>query len=147
MPLSDLPTLADLQRTVRVTQKSAMQTRLDRATALQAASEANWREVCAQVNQRDGFCCRCCGRRTNPRGLTLLERGHHHHIVYRSALGEDSTANICLICAECHDEEHVKRTLSIEGNADVALTFSRKDPAGQWYVSRQESSPGVTEKD
>ena len=28
-----------------------------------------------------------------------------------------------MICATCHDEEHVKRTLKIEGNADTGLEF------------------------
>jgi 5-methylcytosine-specific restriction endonuclease McrA len=80
------------------------------------------RSVYAKVSERDGRQCRCCGRKDSL---------HHHHIVYRSRLGEDSTANIVLLCAFCHSLEHVARQLTIIGtNADsVKLRFEIHEAA------------------
>lgn len=128
-------------------QKSEEPTRHDVRRAQEREEAANERAVFKAVSVRDGYACRACGRSCDPQAKSMLEKAHHHHIVYRSALGPDTTANVCLLCAGCHDEEHVKRTLHVEGNADVGLTFSRKDAAGEWYVSKQETAVGVVEKD
>src|SRR4051812_15876359 len=79
----------------------------------------NWQQVKQLVSAREELCCRVCGKRTNPHASTLLGKGHHHHIVYRSDVGGDTVQNVCLLCAGCHDEEHVKKTLHIEGNAQA----------------------------
>lgn len=126
--------------------KSDMKTRVDVALADDAADSKQWRKVCAFVDARDERSCRCCDKRTNP-DMTGLLRGHRHHIVYRSAGGPDETWNVCTLCPSCHDAEHVKRTLTVEGNADEKLTFSRKDEHGDWYVSRQEIAVRVIERD
>jgi len=46
-----------------------------------------------------------------------------------------------------NDAEHVKRTLSIEGNADTGLTFSKRDADGRWYVWKQETGVRVYHRD
>ena len=121
--------------------------RVDTAKAKKSAKEANWREVCRLVNIRDGYACRACGKPISLSAITLLEKGHHHHIAYRSHIGPDTTDNVCLLDSACHDAIHVKRTLRIEGNADLALTFSKKDDDDQWFIWRQEKEVGVYERD
>jgi 5-methylcytosine-specific restriction endonuclease McrA len=81
------------------------------------------REVYKSVDHRDKFTCRACGGRADPNAIGLLNRGHRHHIVYRSAGGATSRQNCCLVCAECHDRIHQQRTLTIQGNADAVLEF------------------------
>jgi 5-methylcytosine-specific restriction endonuclease McrA len=76
-----------------------------------------WREIVLAVDRRDGFVCRACKR-----GIAKSTR-HHHHMRMRSRGGEDSTANVVLLCAQCHADVHGYR-LAIEGdNADGVLRF------------------------
>lgn len=75
------------------------------------------RAVYAAVTTRDSHSCRVCGRWCNPQALTLLERAHHHHLQYRSKGGPTTTANVCLLCPECHEDEHRGR-IELSGNAD-----------------------------
>lgn len=102
-----------------------------------AAEEKVWRDVCAAVDKRDGKQCRCCDRRSDPERTGLLERGHRHHIVYRSAGGTDTTDNLVTLCSGCHDDEH-RNKLQIDGNPDVALLFYRKGEDGIWFMVREE---------
>ena len=120
--------------------KHQMKTRTQEDNEAEVQRAANWANVCRKVNERDDYRCRVCGRRPSLTSLSLRERGHHHHIVYRSRGGMDFTANIVLLCAQCHDLVHIKKALAIEGNADEApwLTMSRRDEDGVWYVSAQE---------
>ena len=104
--------------------KHELRSRYRSKKALADADEKQWRAVCQLVTRRDGRRCRACGRRTNPEGLTLLDRGHHHHVVFRSAGGADVSSNVCLLCARCHDEVH-RYGLRVEGNADEVLTVTR----------------------
>lgn len=120
--------------------------RVERALEKKAADEKLWREVCAKVDARDERTCRCCDKRTNPDLVGLL-RGHRHHIVYRSAGGADSPANVVTLCPRCHDEEHVKRTLQIEGNADERLTFYRIDEHGERFTVREEIAVRIVRRD
>lgn len=122
--------------------------RVDLAQERERAEEAIWRACCKAVDARDKRNCRACGRKSDPEAVGLTKRGHRHHIVYRSAGGEDVSANVVTLCFECHNDEHVKSTLQIEGNADIALTFWRKDPdCGVLFVWRREISVGIFEKD
>lgn len=123
--------------------KHDMASRVDEAREEQIAEQDAWRKLCAYVNTREDFCCRCCGRRVNPHALSMLQKGHHHHIVYRSAGGPDTKENVCLVCADCHDAEHVKKTLRIEGDAEKALAIHKRGSDGRWYLWRQETAPGV----
>lgn len=126
--------------------KSASPSRVDRALERKRADDAVWRECCRLVDARDHRTCRCCERRTNPDDVGLL-RGHRHHIVYRSAGGLDECRNVVTLCARCHDDEHVKRTLEIDGNADLALTFWKRDENDVWFIWRREVAVGLVEKD
>lgn len=122
--------------------KHELPTRAESRKAQKAAMATNWREVCRAVTARDKSSCRACGRRCSPGAADMLAAGHHHHIEYRSKGGMDTTENVCLLCAECHGAVHAQK-LSIEGNADVAVTISRRDADGRWFVARQET--GVRE--
>lgn len=82
-----------------------------------ATAAAVWLAVCRAVDKRDDRRCRVCGRRTNADAITLLDRGHRHHLQYRSLGGPDSTANVCTLCADCHEDEHRGR-ITLSGNAD-----------------------------
>lgn len=123
-------------------------TRADEQLEEQAAAAANERDVYAAVTKREEHRCRVCGAWCNPQATGLLEKGHHHHVVYRSAGGPTTLENICLLCAKCHNDEHQHR-ISIEGNAHAApwLTLLMKDVQGQWYVWRQEIALRVYERD
>ena len=107
--------------------------------AKKAEAESNWRKVVKAVNARDGYKCRVCGKRCNPEAVTLLEKGHHHHIVYRSAGGEDTTANLVTLCVLCHDAEH-RHELKIEGHGDTGLEVWRVNDAG-WFLVKREIAP------
>lgn len=101
--------------------------------AKKAKQEANWRAVVKAVNARDGYKCRVCGKRCDPHATDMLSKGHHHHIVYRSAGGPDTPENIVTLCAVCHDAEHAHR-LKIEGTG-TALEVWRLSEAG-WFLAR-----------
>jgi hypothetical protein len=146
--IDSLPTLADHPHAVRQKWDADEHSRVEDARARAIADESHWRAVCQHVNQRDGYCCRVCGRRCDPGATTMLDKGHHHHIVLRSAGGLDTPENVVLLDADCHDAVHVKKTLAIEGNAEEALTvraFNGK--TGEWFVHKQEVSRGVWERD
>lgn len=122
--------------------KSEEPSRYERKRDAKAAAESQWTKLCRVVDHRDRLTCRACGRRCRPDAPSLLDRGERHHIIYRSAGGQDSSDNVVLICMGCHNDEH-KHRLRIEGNADVALTFHRQLRAGEWYIARQETAPHV----
>jgi 5-methylcytosine-specific restriction endonuclease McrA len=126
--------------------KHDLPSRVDVAAKKKADAEKQWREVCAIVDARDGKSCRCCDKRSDPEATGLLKRGHRHHLIYRSAGGPDTSDNLCTLCSQCHSDEHHNK-LRIEGNPDVALTFFRKDEAGEWFTVREEIAVRVVRKD
>lgn len=75
----------------------------------QAEKTQQLREAYAAVTLRDRHRCRVCRRWCDPHGVGLLQRGPHHHLVYRSLGGADTTQNICLLCPACHADEHQSR--------------------------------------
>jgi 5-methylcytosine-specific restriction endonuclease McrA len=130
--------------------KHQLETRVDRKVKRDAEKEATWRACCKAVDARDHRICRCCGRKTNPDDVGL-KRGHRHHIVYRSAGGPDTSANVLTLCFSCHNDEH-KGRLDIRPNDSVAgadgqLTFWRWDADGMWYLSKREVDVHRIEKD
>ena len=127
-------------------QKWQIPSRHDAKADRKREAEALERAVFAAVDARDKRICRCCGHRSNIDGVGLLDRGHRHHITYRSKGGAMSQVNICLLCADCHAEVHHKR-LDVRGNAEEALSFWRRDEAGAWYCVRQEVAPHVVDRD
>lgn len=96
------------------------------------------------VDARDGGRCRVCRTRGNPNAMTLLERLHHHHLVYRSRGGQHETDSVLLLCGDCHEAIHVTATLRLEGDADArdvvtgrlaGVQVSRYTEAG-WQVEK-----------
>ncbi len=63
--------------------------------------EKRWKELSYAVKKRDGFKCTRCGA-TKGEALQL----HSHHIIPRSAGGEDALDNLTTLCIECHIEAH-----------------------------------------
>jgi len=99
------------------------QTRLDAKRAKARAEARTWLDVCRAVNVRDNYTCRSCGRRCVQTLTVQDDRLEHHHVIPKSKGGPDTTANVCILCLQCHDERHVKRTLHISGDANGELTI------------------------
>ena len=59
-----------------------------------------YRQLRAQILQRDSWTCQHCGR---PDQLQI------HHIVRRSQLGSDGEENLIALCGACHDRLHSGR--------------------------------------
>ena len=68
-----------------------------------AESDAKQRAAYKAVDLRDGRTCRLCGEHADPYAVGLTKRAEHHHLTYRSAGGEDTTANLLIACAWCHE--------------------------------------------
>ena len=116
-------------------------TRAERKQAKKTAQEAAERACYRAVDQRDGHACRVCKRLVG--GNSMLDRAHHHHLVYRSRGGEHASANVITVCKACHDAIHVKATVRLEGDADLrdargklhGVKVSRLTEAG-WTVEK-----------
>jgi len=91
--------------------------RFEEKVKQRVAELRNERSVSVQVDHRDGYRCRVCQRSSNINGVGLLERGHRHHIDYRSAGGLTTTANMCHLCSRCHAAIHAG-DLRLSGDAD-----------------------------
>jgi 5-methylcytosine-specific restriction endonuclease McrA len=89
------------------------------------------------VFHRDKGRCRVCGRDTVLTG-NLFALAHCHHIVYRSAGGSDEAENRCILCYECHADEHAHR-IDIQGNGNETLEIVVFGPDRQ--VAAYEESP------
>ncbi len=98
--------------------------RLRTKKAVQEQDKRDYAEVCRVVNQRDQYRCVACGNGADPRAASELQRGHHHHVQFRSRGGQDVSSNLCLLCALCHADVH-DRKLFISGNADTRLVVRR----------------------
>lgn len=89
-----------------------------RRAAKRRRQQTAYRLLCAKVDKRDGLTCRVCRRYVGPR------EAHHHHIVFRSRGGADTTGNLVRVCVECHADIHGKR-LAVSGDADGHLEIVR----------------------
>ena len=74
--------------------------------------------VYAAVDARDGHCCRICGEYA---GLDI----HRHHLVYRSAGGLTTTANVLSLCPTCHVVGIHGGRLKASGDADERGRYGR----------------------
>lgn len=126
--------------------KHDMPSRVETKRLRKAEEMAQWRAVCKQVDARDKGHCRACGRRCDPNALGMLERAERHHIVYRSAGGEDIDHNVVTLCAFCHAEQHAGR-LDVRGNARAGIEVWLRDDDGGWYLSKRELLPHIWERD
>lgn len=70
----------------------------------------------AEVDKRDGHCCRVCHKRVG--GIGMLYAAHHHHLIYRSRGGADETQNIVTLCVRCHQAQH-DGEMRLSGDADL----------------------------
>ena len=70
------------------------------------------------VDARDGLRCRICGEWA---GLDI----HRHHLVYRSAGGLTTTANILSLCPTCHVVGIHGGRLKASGDADERGRYGR----------------------
>lgn len=104
--------------------RASMQSRHDDKVAKLRRKERDRRDAYRLVDIRDGGTCRACGRRTFVGVPGSLGR-EHHHIRGRQVKDAETTGNLCVLCKDCHDLRHVKRTLVITGNADQMLTFEQ----------------------
>ena len=107
---------------------------------------AAYRAVAKIVDKRDKGRCRVCLTRCDPDAVTLLDRAHRHHIVYRSAGGEDSDANVITLCAICHANQH-RGMIDVRGNARVGVELWKNDGEGGWYLEWRETMPFIYERD
>lgn len=71
------------------------------------------------VDARDKGHCRVCGRRCDPRALSLVDRAERHHMIRRRYAGSHVPENIVTLCKPCHGEIHLNGTLSVTGNASL----------------------------
>lgn len=88
-----------------------------RKAAKNRVKAANYRKVCAEVDTRDLGHCRVCHCFCAP-------YVHHHHIVFRSQGGKDTTENLITVCTQCHADIHERR-IRVTGNANVTLKIER----------------------
>jgi 5-methylcytosine-specific restriction endonuclease McrA len=128
-------------------QKWEMESRLESRQHRKAEALKQWAAVCKQVDKRDAGHCRVCRRRCSPAALAMMERAERHHIVYRSAGGEDFSHNVVTLCAFCHAAQHAAQ-IDVRGNADYGIEVWQRDPLdNEWFMSKRETSCGVVERD
>lgn len=96
-----------------------------------AAAKTRQRKVYALVTIRDKRRCRACTDEADPSATDMTRHGHHHHIRFRSAGGQDTSENLALLCNACHADVHAHR-LIVTGNASGVLTFEKD---GQIWTS------------
>lgn len=93
--------------------------------------EADRRDAYRRAEIRDKFRCRVCGRQLVKTLTVQPDQLIHHHIRGRDFPGAETPENICCICGSCHDLRHVKRVLSITGNAESTLVLEQDGRV--WY--------------
>lgn len=91
-----------------------------------------WSELSAKVCKRDGNVCRVCWGQTTKFGVGNPRfYGQAHHIVYRSAGGQDDMSNLIWTCGQCHDDEHQHR-IRITGMETKLRVEAFDDVSGAW---------------
>ena len=121
--------------------------RFDEKKLKQSAAEANWDKVKRLTFIRDDGRCRVCGQLISRNATNLLERADPHHIMRASKGRVDETWNIVWLCRADHDLVHVKRTLRIEGDADVAVSIWSLGDDGVWFELKKETGIREYERD
>lgn len=84
----------------------------------QLSAEQRWRQLKRDVEIRDGSKCRLCRRQCRFDAPKLTQRADPHHVIFRSAGGDDTLENVLKLCRSCHDDVHVNRTVALSGNAN-----------------------------
>jgi 5-methylcytosine-specific restriction endonuclease McrA len=70
----------------------------------------NYRELYRRVLERDGWRCQFCGS---------LQSLQVHHLKFRSQLGDDTEQNLITLCAQCHEQAHVKSVYGANFSLDT----------------------------
>jgi 5-methylcytosine-specific restriction endonuclease McrA len=112
------PKSGRLERKAR-THKAGAEVRKQTRAALVKEREAK-AAIRAEVWNRDGRCCRACGKALTLSTGDLQADVHCHHIVYASAGGLFVADNLASLCWDCHRKEHA-HVLVITGTG--ALLF------------------------
>lgn len=101
--------------------RSRSQERIDEAGAMARA----WESLKRTIMLRDKGRCRLCGKRCSYSAASLSTKADPHHIIFQSAGGEDTTANVLVLCRSCHDDLHVHRSVMLSGDADERDEMNR----------------------
>lgn len=126
--------------------KHDIPSRVERKKCRDREDRSAYLAVCKQVDKRDCGRCRVCLKRCNPNAVTMLDRAHRHHIIYRSAGGPDFDWNVVTLCAMCHDQQH-RGLIDVRGSATAGIEIWHPDDRGGWFLWRRETMPFVHEKD
>lgn len=116
----------------------------DRAKrALKVEENAAWKALSWKVFNRDGGCCRICGRALKFNCDDPREDADAHHIIFRSAGGPNETWNLITVCAfPCHRQIHRRMPnlwLEVEGNGDEEVSIQSINPETGRVIRQWES--------
>lgn len=107
--------------------------------ALDAKAAAEWDVLKRAVYERDKGRCRVCGHARKLRSENPLDESDAHHIVFRSAGGENTTTNLVTVCSwPCHRHIHEHR-LSVTGSGDGEIVIQEIHPETGRVVRQWES--------
>lgn len=91
--------------------------------------DPRWQQTRLRIFERDGFRCRCCGRRD--------EELHAHHLFYRKGFApwEYSHDELVTLCDSCHEIEHsdgdeawrVLKSVAVSRGAFGSVAYSLAD--------------------
>lgn len=80
-----------------------------------------YRKLRKLVDERDGERCILCGSHN---GI------HHHHVIFRSAMGQDREDNLVCLCWRCHDiYAHWKKEKSYRA---MFLDYLQSEKCKEW---------------
>lgn len=101
IPLSALPTLDEVSRTRRPTQKG--KTRLEARVEARPLTKVTEKDFRDDVWRRDRSHCRCCGRKVIRSMARVPERGEVNHIHGRTGDLRFEVRSAILLCLTCHE--------------------------------------------
>jgi 5-methylcytosine-specific restriction endonuclease McrA len=103
MSLSNLPTLAEVERSRRGKALAKGPTRLERAMDARKFTKADEQKFRDTVWHRDKGQCRCCGRKVLKMMGRVENRGEVHHIHGRLGDLRCEPRAALLLCLACHE--------------------------------------------
>lgn len=91
-------------------------------------SPQGYRKLCRSVDERDEGCILC--------GKMYV---HHHHVIFRSAGGDDSLGNLICLCPSCHE----KYAHGVESKIwrDRFLQYLHSARIVQWNAANESRRP------
>lgn len=94
-----------------------------RKAAERRAEAAVWSDLRKRVFARDGGRCRAYGLPLKLYSVNPLEQAHTHHIVFRSAGGQDVMSNLITLSPAAHQQIH-QHKLDVAGDGNGVVTFT-----------------------